>query len=62
MDPDGNLWIALITPYTYVYNPRGDKIRTVQFRAAGTIAPTSMFFASAGRLLVTPGCYEFTVR
>jgi hypothetical protein len=27
--------------------------------AAGTIRPTSLFFTPDGRLLVTPGCYEF---
>ena len=37
----------------------GDKVRTVQFSAAGIITPNSLFFTSAGRLLVTPGCYEF---
>jgi hypothetical protein len=31
----------------------------VQFRAAGMLEPTSLFFAHSGRLLVTPGCYEF---
>ena len=62
VDQDGNLWIALIAPYTYVYNPDGEKVRTIQFRGAGLMVPTSLFFASASRLLVTPGCYEFTVR
>jgi hypothetical protein len=46
-------------PYTYVYDPDGDKIRTVQFRGAGTLAPTALFFGTKGRLLVTPGLYEF---
>jgi hypothetical protein len=31
----------------------------VQFRAAGIFAPGSLFFAANGRLLVTPGLYEF---
>jgi hypothetical protein len=42
-----------------VYDAHGDKIRTIQFRAAGLIGPTSLFFTTDGRLLVTPGCYEF---
>jgi hypothetical protein len=60
VDGRGRLWVALTEPYTYVYDIQGDKIRTVQFRAAGVINPTSLFFTSDGRLLVTPGCYEFT--
>jgi hypothetical protein len=59
VDPDGNLWIVLSVPFTYVYDDVGDKRRTVQFRAAGTIAPTSLFFTANRRLLITPGCYEF---
>jgi hypothetical protein len=59
VDPRGRLWISLLEPYTYVYDSRGDKIRTVQFSAAGIVSPTSLFFTSDGRLLVTPGCYEF---
>jgi hypothetical protein len=60
VDAQGRVWISLVEPYTYVYDAQGDKIRTVQFRAAGLIAPTSLFFTRDGRLLVTPGCYEFT--
>lgn len=59
VDGRGRLWVSLTQPYTYVYDQQGDKIRTVQFRAAGVISPTSLSFTSAGRLLVTPGCYEF---
>ena len=59
VDGRGQLWVSLSLPYTYVYDTQGDKIRTVQFRAAGTISPTSLFFTHEGRLLVTPGCYEF---
>ena len=61
VDRTGRLWISLTVPYTYVYDQQGDKVRTVQFSAAGTISPTSLFFADNGRLLVTPGCYEFNV-
>jgi hypothetical protein len=61
--PDGSLWVSLASPYTYVFDPEGDKVRVVQFRGGtGIIAPTSLFFADGGRLLVTPGCYEFQVR
>jgi len=61
LDPDGRLWIALSVPFTYVYDTHGEKIRTVQFRGAGLLNPTSLFFADRSRLLVTPGCYEFAV-
>jgi hypothetical protein len=59
VDGTGSLWISLGVPYTYVYDTQGDKTRTVQFQAAGIVSPTSLFFTSRGRLLVTPGCYEF---
>lgn len=59
VDARGQLWVSLILPYTYVYDTHGDKARTVQFQAAGIISPTSLFFTRNGRLLVTPGCYEF---
>jgi hypothetical protein len=59
VDRAGNLWIAFVVPYTSVYDRDGDKTRTVQFRAAGIITPSSLFFGAAGRLLVTPGLYEF---
>ena len=59
VDRAGNLWVSLIVPYTYVYNAQGERIRIVQFRGAGIISPASLFFTNDGRLLVTPGCYEF---
>lgn len=62
VDPDGNLWVSFVAPYTYVYDPEGDKIRTLQFRAAGLLAPDSLSFGPSGRLLVTPGLYEFDPR
>jgi hypothetical protein len=52
------LWIALVVPYTYVYE-EGEKTRLVQFRGAGLLSPTSLSFTADGRLLVTPGCFEF---
>lgn len=61
VDRDGNLWIALAVPYTYVYDSDGEKQRTIQFRAAGVLSPTSLFFTANGRLLVTPGCYQFDI-
>ena len=60
VDPSGRLWVSLAEPYTYVYDKEGQKIRTVQFKAAGTIAPSSLTFAKGDRVLVTPGCYEFS--
>ena len=59
--PNGDLWVSLSVPYTYVYDRHGEKVRTVQFQAAGTVSPDSLFFDSRDRLLVTPGCYIFTV-
>jgi len=59
--PDGALWVSLRVPYTYVYDRNGEKVRTVQFQAAGTVSPDSFFFESHDRLLVTPGCYVFTL-
>jgi hypothetical protein len=61
VDREGRLWISLMQPYTYVYDPAGEKIRTVQFRGADVLAPGSLFFTKDGRILVTPGCYEFRV-
>jgi hypothetical protein len=58
-DAAGNLWITLVQPYTYVYDADGNKARVVQFRGAGVISPSSLFFSASGRLLVAPGCYEF---
>jgi hypothetical protein len=62
LSPDGDLWVSLLPPFTYVYDAAGDKKRTVQFEATGPLSPTSLFFSRASgatRLLVTPGCYEF---
>ena len=61
VDRTGRLWIALTSPYTYVYDGTGDKIRTVQFRGAEILTPNSLFFTKDGRVLVTPGCYIFQV-
>jgi hypothetical protein len=58
-DREGNLWISLTTPFTYVYDGSGDKRRTVQFRGAGIVSPTALTFTSKGQVLVTPGCYTF---
>jgi len=59
VDPRGNLWITFVQPYTYVFDGDGDKIRVLQFQAAGTVTPRSLFFAHDGRLLVTPGLTVF---
>lgn len=60
VDAEGRVWVALGVPFVYVYDRHGEKIRTVQLTAAGPIIAESLFFAKNGRLLVTPGCYEFT--
>lgn len=59
VDPAGNLWIALVQPYTYVFDEEGHRTRVVQFRGAGIVAPASLFFTAADRVIVAPGCYEF---
>jgi hypothetical protein len=59
VDRSGRLWVSFVVPFTYVYDGIGEKIRTVQFRGAGIIAPSSLWFDADGRALVTPGCYEF---
>ena len=60
VDAAGNLWISFVAPYTYVYDADGDKIRALQLRGAGTVAPSSLFFGRNGHLLVTPGLLTFT--
>ena len=59
VDPEGRLWVSFVQPVTYVYDRDGEKVRTVQFRAAGQLAPSSLSFPGGRRVLVTPGCYEF---
>ena len=59
MDRTGRLWVSFVPPYTYVFDADGDKIRTVQFRGAGIVAPGSFFFTPDRRILVTPGLYQF---
>ena len=59
VDRHGNLWVSFAVPYAYVYGNDGERRRTVQFRGAGPLQPSSLSFAPDGRLLVTPGCYVF---
>lgn len=59
VDRNGRLWLSFVIPFSYVYDERGEKVRTVQFRAAGIVSPASLWFNARGRVLVTPGCYEF---
>jgi hypothetical protein len=58
-DAEGDLWVSLTKPFTYVYDSGGDKRRIVQFRAAGIMSPTRLSFTNKGQILVTPGCYTF---
>jgi hypothetical protein len=62
VDPDGNLWISLISPHTYVYNAEGDKRRVVQFHGASIFSPSDLFFTKEGRIVAAPGCYVFAAR
>jgi hypothetical protein len=59
VDRSGRLWVSFVLPFSYVFDAGGEKIRTVQFRGAGIVAPASLWFNEKGRILVTPGCYEF---
>ena len=61
VNANGELWLSLGVPVTYVFDHSGDRIRTVQFVGGGVVSPTSLSFAPNGRLLVTPGCYEFEI-
>ncbi|WP_239490461.1 hypothetical protein [Luteitalea sp. TBR-22] len=59
VDRQGRLWVALPSSHVYVFDGDGEKVRTLQLAGAGVITPSSMWFARDGRLLVTPGLYEF---
>jgi hypothetical protein len=61
-DANGHLWISFVEPFTYEFDGDGDKVRTVQFRAAGIVSPNHLFFDPAGRVLVTPGLYMFDAK
>jgi hypothetical protein len=39
-----------VSPFTYVYDRSGDKIRTVQFKGASLPSPDSLFFTKDGRV------------
>ena len=60
VDGAGRLWVAMPTSHVYVFDTDGEKVRTLQLIGAGALTPTSMWFAPDGRLLVTPGLYEFS--
>jgi hypothetical protein len=61
VDRLGHLWVGLTGPLVYVYDRSGEKTRTVRLQAAGMIQPDSLSFSRTNSLLVTPGCYEFSV-
>jgi len=62
VDASSHLWISFTEPVTYEFDGDGDKIRAVQFRAAGLLSPNHMSFDEKGRMLVTPGLYVFKVQ
>ncbi len=62
VDPAGHLWVSFAEPVTYEFDSDGDKIRAVQFRAAGIVSPNHMSFDERGRILVTPGLFVFEVK
>jgi len=59
VDGAGHLWVSFVVPYTYVFDRDGDKMRIVQFRAAGIVAPNGLSFGRHDEILVTPGLYAF---
>ena len=59
VDREGRLWVAMPTSYVYVFDKDGEKMRTLQLIGAGVLRAASLWFARDGRLLVTPGLYEF---
>ena len=61
VDRSGHLWVALSVPFLYVYDQTGEKRRTVRLDAPGLVAVSSLHFPDDTRMLVAPGCYEFTV-
>jgi hypothetical protein len=61
VDRSGHLWTSFAEPVTYEFDEDGDKIRAVQFRAAGLVSPNHMSFDDKGRMLVTPGLFVFDV-
>jgi hypothetical protein len=60
VDREGRLWVAMATSHVYVFDADGEKVRTVLLDGAGIIQPNSMWFSREGRLLVTPGLYDFS--
>lgn len=60
--PDGGVWVALSTGHVYVYDATGDKRRVLELTGVDPLRPTSLAFSRSGRLIVTPGGYEFDVR
>jgi hypothetical protein len=59
VDRQGRLWVAMPTSHVYVFDEDGEKVHTLQLIGAGVLRPSSLWFARDGRLLVTPGLYEF---
>lgn len=56
---DGSVWIALSSGYVYGFDADGDKRHVFELDGAGRITPASLAFSKEGRLIVTPGGYEF---
>ena len=58
---DGTLWVSFVVPFTQVIATDGEKVCTVQFEAAGQVAPTSLSFPSNETVMVTPACAAFHI-
>jgi hypothetical protein len=59
VDPSGRLWVATITSHVLLFDEAGEKVATYRLIGAGPLVPDSLWFSQDGRLLVTPGLYEF---
>ncbi len=60
-DRSGRLWVALQTGHVYVYDPVGEKVRTLVFGGPSRDLTSSLFFTPGGRVLTGPAGYEFDV-
>jgi hypothetical protein len=57
VDRAGNLWVSLAVPFTYVYGPDGDKIRTVIQPVPAPWRPRAFL---CGSRITTPGLSSST--
>ena len=56
VDPQGQLWVSMIVPYTYVYDPRRQGAHRPNSAPTGVVGPTSLFFTRGE--FCDPGCCD----